>query len=218
MKRILGLLLLFIAAFQTAPVQAGCFDNGCCNSSCFDCCNMQCGPVSIEGRFAAFFPLDSKVCKIYNDALPSVEVEASMGIWNCLQGFFNASYVWNEGRSIGLNDKTNLELIPLAFGLKWVQPIMCDIDAYLGAGATYSFLRIKDHSPFVHEHVRKEEWGGTVKAGFIWHYTSCIFLEGFVDYYYTKFKFHTTNSEPFVYRHDADLSAVKLGFGLGYSF
>ncbi len=228
MKKILGAIFLLAVCLQSPFAMANPYDNfhnDCysnmtdnCNSGCFDsCCELFEG-ATIEGRFAAFVPFESKVRKIYNDALPSLEVEASMPVWECVSGWVNAGYIWNEGKSLGLENKTELQLIPLSAGLKWVQPVTCDVDLYLGLGATYSFLRIHDHSEFVKEHVRKQAFGGTVKTGFIYHYTCNVFFEGFVDYYYTRFTKSSSHSEPFVQEYDLNMSGLKFGVGAGYSF
>lgn len=219
MKKFISAVFLLFACFQTQFIVADdCCDNNSWFGNCFDNCGCCCEDFNIEGRFAAFVPFEHKVRKIYNDFLPSVEVETSMRVWDCFSAFFNASYVWNTGHSLGVGNKTQLQIVPLSLGLKWVQPWICDIDVYLGAGATYSFLRIHDHSPFVHEHVNKQAWGGTAKAGFIYHYTSCLFFEGFVDYIYTRFNFHESDDTPYVERNDLNMSGIKFGVGVGYNF
>lgn len=224
MKKILSAIFL-MAALQTTPAQAGLF--GWNNGGCGDCCN-ECGTkFSVEARFSAFTPVNRKhFHHVYRHvAYPCFDIEASMNVWSCLQGFVNAGYIWTDGHShisdgeTRLRHRTNFQLVPLTFGLKWVQPLTCDLDVYFGAGAAYSWLMIRDHSDFVHRHVNKQNWGAVAKLGFLWHYNDCIYFDGFLDYYWTKFNFRTRpNEEPFVLRNNLNINALKFGVGVGYNF
>lgn len=216
MKKIISAILM-VVAFQACPVQAGLFDGGCCEQTCCDsCCGM--GPITLEAKFAAYFPLEKRARKIFHKALPNFEIEAAT-TWCDWQPWFNVGYIWDNGRSRGCHDKTKLEVIPLSLGVNYLIPMCNCIDAYVGAGAVYSFLRTRDHSEFVHEHVRKNAWGGVVKAGFYYNYSECVFFEGFVNYVYTRFRFRNDRDElPFVQRNDVNFSGIKVGVGVGFKF
>ena len=73
-------------------------------------------------------------------------------------------------------NRTNLDLVPIYFGIKYFYPIACSTSVYVGGGGCYSFLNIKDHSRFVRRHIRKEEFGGIVQAGIHYNLTECFYL------------------------------------------
>lgn len=212
LKKLIRSILLCLVLLQPSLQADNWFQSSCCDQSC---CM---GDITLEGRFSAFFPLKSRAREIYNDALPCLELQVATTLCDCWQPWFNASYIWSNGHS-SLGDKTQLSILPLSLGVNYIFPLCDCIDWYIGAGALYSFLRTEDHSPYVHEHVRKNTWGGTAKLGFYYQWTECLFLEGFLDYVYQKFNFKTDeDSVPFVVRNDVDLSALKLGVGLGFRF
>ncbi len=96
----------------------------------------------------------------------------------------------SDSQSFNLcHNSTNLDLIPVYFGIKYFYPIACCTSVYVGGGGCYSFLRIKDHSRFVHKHIRKEEWGGVVQAGVHYNLTECFYLCAFFDYFFQTFHF-----------------------------
>lgn len=222
MKKMFSTILLAIL-FQVAPAQAGLFDQGCCDyndccpsNSC--CCDSGMGDITLAAKFAAWFPLEKRARKIYHDAFPGVEIEAAT-TWCNWQPWVNVGYVWSRGRSIGCSEKTRLSLIPLTFGVNYLFPMCNCIDAYVGAGAAYSWLRTRDHSEFVSERVHKEAWGGVAKLGFYYNYSECIFFEGFVNYFYTRFRFRDSDDDVFfVERRNVNLSALKVGVGVGFKF
>jgi outer membrane protein W len=109
-------------------------------------------------------------------------------------------------------------MVPLAVGLKYFMEICPDLDFYVGGGMTYSFLNIHDHSPYVHRHVTKNTIGGTAKAGLVYFFCDCWFIDASVDYIYQRFSFKQSHSEPYVVRHDLDMSGMKVGAGIGVAF
>lgn len=219
MKKIISTILMVIA-LQSLPVQAGLFDQGCCQTTCCDSCCDGMGAVTIAAKFAAYFPLERRARKVFHNALPNFEVEVAT-TWCDWQPWFNVGYIWDNGRSRGCHEKTRLSVVPLSLGVNYIIPMCNCIDAYIGAGAVYSFLRTRDHSDFVrNHHPHRNAWGAIVKAGFYYNYSECVFFEGFVDYVYTHFHFkrHRDEDDLFVTRHDVNLSGIKLGVGVGFKF
>jgi len=176
--------------------------------------------LSLEFRFAAFYPLKKKARHIYDTFLPALELEldAKLNCW--CDAWFDIGYVWDTGRSIGLDSKTDLRLLPMSLGLKFMLPVLSCVDAYLGLGVSYSLLGIHDHSPYVHEHMHKNAFGALFKAGLNYKFNDCIYFDGFFEYYYQHFHFHQKiNPDKVVYvQHLLDLSALKFGIGVGYAF
>lgn len=212
MKKIITTLLMAIA-IQACPVQAGLFDQGCGDS----CCDGM-GPITLEAKFAAYFPLEKRTRKVFHRALPNFELEVAT-TWCDWQPWFNVGYIWDNGRSNGCFEKTRLNVIPLSLGVNYLIPMCNCIDAYIGAGAVYSFLRTRDHSEFVRRHVTDHAWGGVVKAGFYYNYSECVFFDGFINYVYTRFnRNHHRDEDLFVVRREVNFSGLKIGVGVGFKF
>lgn len=221
MKKIISAILLAVA-FQAAPVQAGLFDQGCCDTTCCDpCCDPCCcemGPITLEARFAALFLLDRKTHRNYHKVLPNFELQVAT-TWCNWQPWFNAGYIWDNGRRRDCFPKSRLQIVPLSLGVNYLFPMCNCIDAYIGVGGVYSFLRTNNHDDFVRRHVNRHAWGATVKAGFYYNYSECVFFEGFVDYVYARFKHeHHRDDVVFVDRRELNLNAIKLGVGVGFKF
>jgi outer membrane protein W len=95
---------------------------------------------------------------------------------------------------------------------------MHSLDVYVGAGPCYSFLITRDRSPYVHKKNHSNNWGFVAKSGLIYHCTTHLQVEGFVDYMYQEFHFFGTEKDPLVYRTNAFLNGMEVGAGVGYNF
>ena len=212
MKKILLSFFAAIYILHASLAEATCRDDFFSNTSC-------CTGFSLDAKYAAFFPLDSRVRKIYGSSLPMFTLEANMKTSRCLEVWLDTSYVFGNGHSCSCDkNKTHLNFVPISLGVKYIYSLCDRTDFYIGAGPCYSFFNTKDHSEFVHENTSKNNWGAIVKSGFIYHYNECMFLEGFFNYMYQKFSFGKRSDDPFVYRHDANLSSLQLGVALGWNF
>jgi hypothetical protein len=212
MRKIIFSFFAVIFLFQASLVQATTCDDFFRRTLC-------CTNISLDAKYAAFSPLDSRVRKIYGSALPMFTVEGNVRVCGCWEVWLDGSYVFGNGHSSACNkNKTHLSFVPISVGLKYLYPICYGTDLYIGAGPCYSFFNTKDHSEFVHENTSRNNWGAIVKSGFIYHYNECIFLEGFFNYMYQEFSFGKTSDDPFVYRQNANLSSLQLGIALGWNF
>jgi outer membrane protein len=145
-------------------------------------------------------------------------------VWVGVNGFSR------KGESIGFDDRTRLQLIPINFGLKIFYPIFCNTKVFIGGAACYSFLRIRDHSEYVRKHTRKEDWGGLIQSGITYNFCDWGVVSAFADYYFQRFDFHSTdyssfygsgysyNDHRYIERHSLDMSGYKVGVGLGVTF
>lgn len=144
-------------------------------------------------------------------------------LWVGVSGFSR------KGDSIHFHDRTRLELIPVNFGIKLVYPIFCNTSIFIGGAACYSFLRIRDHSEFVHKHTRREEWGGLFQSGICYNYCDWLVVSAFFDYFFQRFDFHDKHRHSyynsgyfqdsrFIERHNLNLNGYKIGVGLGVTF
>lgn len=207
-----------------------------------------CEPLDItaEARVAYYHPSSKRVRRIYSDGWADYQLELSKGfrgfssfgklgfdlidncdlewkIWAGVSGFSR------KGDSIGFHDNTTLQLIPLSFGLKVFYPILCDTNIFIGGAACYSFLKIRDHSEYVHEHTRKEAWGGLIQSGITYNFCEWGVVSVFADYYFQRFKFHDSEyssfygssyyyDDRFIERFTLNMSGYKIGVGLGVTF
>ncbi len=174
-----------------------------------------------EVRGAGVYASSSRFRKIYSDWSPEVQIEVAKSVWCNLYAWFNVAYLWNQGRSKPLHNKTHVSMVPLTFGLKYLIPLTCDFSAYIGGGSAYSFVRTRDHSPYVKHHISRQDWGGVVKSGIRYNLSECIFLDGFVDYLFQHFNRehnHGSSSGRFVETRSANLSGWRLGLGIGLRF
>lgn len=171
--------------------------------------------ATLELRVADFYPLNGTMRRIYDCGIPFYQVEASYSQSGPVSAWLNAGYLGKRGRSIGEEDRTYLRLVPIGFGLKYSFYLPYCWQGYVGAGPAYSFLTIHDHSDFNH-HIRREALGAMAKLGFTYEFWKCAFLDIFVDYYYTEFKF--SGNRNCIRRNDLDASALIFGAGLGWNF
>lgn len=234
MKFILAFFLAPFSIFLSLSLLAGDF---CCDSS---------WGIRAEARVAYYHPSSKRVRRIYGDGWADYQLEISKSfkgfgglgnecgysllediewrIWTGISGFSR------KGDSIGFHDDTKLQLIPINFGLKIFYPICCNTSIFIGGAACYSLLRIHDDSNYVHEHIRKENWGGLFQAGITYDFCNWAYVSAFFDYYFQRFHFHDDklssysgssyfyNSSRYVERFDLNMSGYKVGVGLGISF
>ncbi len=190
-----------------------------------ECCESWTQDISLNARVAYFHPNSDKVRKIYSEGWPEYQLELSKGFCQNWQAWAGVAWSSKKGRSLGLHDETRLRLLPISLGVKYLWCVYPDTKFYLGAGVCYSMLHIKDHSPFVHEKVSKNAFGGIVQSGLYYDINCMFFVNVFFDYYFQRFDFSNrhhsgsgSGSSSFVERHNADLSGYKTGAGIGVNF
>lgn len=176
-----------------------------------------CPNWSLELRVAAFIPTNNRVRKIYSNGWPEYQIQLGKRLCRNWQVFAEFSGFQKSGHS-SLGSKTKLSVFPLSLGIKYLFPLYSNLDVYVGGGVAYSWLRIKDDSPYVHRHVRKEQFGGIIKTGLIYTFCNCWFIDVFADYLFQRFSFRGVSCDPFVTRQTADVSGFKIGGGIGYNF
>jgi outer membrane protein len=223
MKLFFSTLLAALAIFSTSSTVQAWDDCGSCEpSSCgsFSFLDNALNDVAVEARVAYFRPCSKKTKRIYGKGWADYQVELSKGFYNNWRGWIGVSGFEKKGRSIGDHDRTKLRLIPLTFGLKYLFNVSPCADLYVGAGATYNWLRIKDHSSFVHETHKKQKWGGVIQLGGYYSFAENLFADVFVDYVFQEFKFHShsNDSSNYVGHHKVNLNGFKFGGGIGYRF
>lgn len=173
-----------------------------------------------EFRVAAFYPQRNLFRRIYGKWSPEYQLEVSKQICGCnTYGFLNIGWYSKRGHSVGLHNKTRIRILPVSFGVKQAFCINSCLKFYLGIGATYAYMRIKDYSRFVYRHTSRGSWGGIFKSGFQYDIWNCAFLDFFVDYLYQPVHISKrTNGRHRVHRNSTNIGGLKIGGGIGWHF
>jgi outer membrane protein W len=167
-------------------------------------------------RAAYLHPTGSHFDDIYGGS-GIYNFELSIQTWFDLYTWFSLGYLRNSGQSLGLNNRTLFQMVPLGFGLKYLLNCSC-LRPYLGAGLGMTWIDVDNYREFVKKEINKWGVGSVFKAGSLWYMSSCCFLDFFIDYTYMDIGFSDTSIDPFALSNDADISGFSFGFGLGYSF
>lgn len=199
--------------FQNILCQASFFDN----SSDLDKTNT----FFAEARYSAFFPISTKVRKIYGTALNNIELEIGTTLCEKSRLWFNVGYIFSHGRSLELHRDTRMQMVPLALGASYTFcNILPCIDAYLGLGGTYTLIKFRDHSHCGPKNISKKDFGSIVKSGFYYNFSNDLYFNFFFEYLFQRFNFANRNrkEDPFVRWHNLNMDGIKLGCGVGWTF
>lgn len=175
--------------------------------------------IMTEGKFGFYVPMNHRFRDIYHTT-KIYGAEVTMPLCNHFAFWAGGSYFDKKGKSIGLNSKTFVRVIPVGAGLKYFVPVCwkgIKGDFYVGAGAEYVYLSTHDHSDFVIKHVRKYGLGGVYKAGFVLPISCNFYMNFYVDYHDKRFSFHKKDGKQ-IYRVKADIGGLSTGIGIGYRF
>lgn len=203
--------LVALTAFSTTSLQAFNF---------FGCCGDSFG-IDAEVRVAYYSPESHKVREIYGTGWADYQLELSKTIYGGWRGWLGVSGFSRHGHSIGEGDSTSFQLVPVSLGLKYDYCINRCLDVFVGGAASYGFLSIRDHSPYVHQHIHKGTWGGLVQTGAKYHFCDYAYVSAFFDYLFMQYDFHGSSScvsTGYVERTNVNLNGYKVGVGLGLSF
>lgn len=166
------------------------------------------GSTTVELRCAAFFPTDKRFRQIYGSVNPSFQIETSTPL-NCIVDMW-ANFDWFSKRAaVSGCGKTRIDIPNLSLGLKKVCPLTCCFDVYVGLGASFSWITLKNPAcGGGFEKTTKFAFGGVLKTGVNYTLCKCIFLDFFVDYLYLPVHINRT----------IDCGGLKAGVGIGYQF
>jgi len=163
-----------------------------------------------EVRAGYFYPTSKTFRNIYENGGAEVEGEVAYSFNVNWMIWGNVNYFQRRGRSIGFQDKTTIYMVPISLGFKYRFQFNRPLLPYLGGGATYTFLNIKNHSDFVKRNVTKSGFGFVVKAGIYIYLPRNFYLDPFIDYYYQRVNFHA--------KRNVDVGGLRIGSGFGYRF
>gem|GEM_PF-1457074 len=190
---------------------------------------------TLEVRGAYYYLPDRALKKVYTPHWMDYEVETAKRVHDFIEVWGGVSWASRKGhghriyRHEDLRERTTLFLLPISLGLKVIYPILPCLDVYLGAGISYSFLKIKY---FCREHffqeelsrsslkkaIYKNEFGGLFKVGCQWAMSDSTFLDFFVDYQGQRFRLSHKDHRRNLFSHPLDCSGFKFGAGCGVYF
>jgi len=173
--------------------------------------------VLVEGKAAYFHPTNSRLKEIYSGG-GIYGAELSVQAWKELYPWISADYFSQSGRSVidgggssMRGNKTEIHFVPIAAGLKYLKQVSSNFDVYFSAGATATYLHIKNHLRTRTQVQTNWGPGFTCKIGTLAYIYKGLFLDFAIDYRYAKVSF----SKPCC---AANLSGFSFGGGLGYRF
>ncbi len=139
--------------------------------------------VLTEVKAAYFRPTNSLFREVYSGG-GLYSVEAS--VQTCCKQLYpwaSLGYFHTSGHCIGEEQPTNITIVPIGLGLKYLFSIdWSGPRPYLGAGMLVSYMQIHNKCSFVTQKESKWNIGGIIKAGFLSCITQCVFFDLFVDY------------------------------------
>lgn len=176
--------------------------------------NLLATDVFLEGKAGYFRPTGEKFEEIYGGG-GIYGAELTCQLWKPLYLFGSADYFEKEGKSIGDGERkpTTIMIVPLAIGLKYLFRFE-NVDFYLGAAPTFTYIHFEDDSRFVIRKSAKWGYGAIAKAGALFNFKKHFFLDLFGDYSYLNARFHNTKDGEVIRPH-IDLSSWSIGAGLG---
>lgn len=179
--------------------------------------NISVSGLELKAKASAVYFENKDLKKIYGKKHPKYELEFTAPINACWQVWQNAGYLQCRGHSIGERDRTHLQLITLDLGLSYHFHFTHCLSFYLGGGMSEGLLKIKDCSPYVQKHTKKNALGGVLKTGFVYSVGRFLF-EGFFSYSQHHFHFRKSHSDAYVERHNLNLNQFGIGLALGLNF
>ena len=199
----------------------------CIIAFCFLFSSVSAHEYLAEIKVGYFRPTNSLFRDIFPDGWPNYQLELSYSPFsrscdNWWRNFFawgSFNYLHAEGKSTVVFDDCNIDIIPVALGLKYMYPLPCCTQAYASAGLKYFWLRIDNKDPILHLKDRAEGLGGVIAVGALFHPIRNIFCDFFVDYSFKHFdKSNFQVKENHVIPSSVDISGITFGIGVGVWF
>ena len=178
------------------------------------------GAVSTEVSLGAFFPTNSTVGGIYGSVWPefAVTVDHIQPFQTVPQiSFFGeVEYLFSDGNSLVFKQATAITLVPIAAGLKWIQPLSNHVEVYVGLAPKYYFMHISNSSDFVPASSHQSGCGVYATAGTFLYPTEHCMIDIFLNYSYMNFK---APASTLTYTgFGTNVSGFNLGAGIGWEF
>jgi hypothetical protein len=164
---------------------------------------------TVQIRGGAFVPTDKTLRQIYRRGGFELEGEGNISLSEHSTAFFNVNYFSRQGKSLGLQSTTIINLCPLSIGAKYNMPVAGNVDAYVGLGAVCTLLRLHDQSIYVQQFLQDNGWGMVTKTGLLCTVGESFFIDLYADYYLSRVALHGTRR---------NIGGLRAGLGLGCRF
>lgn len=165
-------------------------------------------PHSFKIRSAAFIAQSKLFRKIYDTAGPCIELEYAYRIKRHLEVWGNFDFFWQDGKSIGLCNPTQIKIPNFSFGIKSPYQFKECHELYLGIGPSFAGVLITNKTCCCCEKVSKPAFGFVVKSGYYYDFCKRFFLDIFADYLY----------QPVHFQRKTEVGGLRIGAGLGIKF
>ncbi len=160
--------------------------------------------ITVELKGYYFMPSEEAFSDIYGGGI-KFGAETSIEVWRRLVVWLGGSYFSKKGELTFTKEETELRIMAIGGGIKYVFPVGAGIDVYGAGGVNYCSY---DEENVLGE-VSKEGVGVVVKAGGLIKIIKDLFLDIYASYSYCKMK-------PADFK--INIGGFGAGFGLGYRF
>lgn len=172
--------------------------------------------ITTEARFSYFIPSSKTLSDIYDSGGVDYELMGNIPIWKGITAWWAGDYFYKEGRSLGSNDRTRIQIGAATLGAKYMHSL-AKFTPYGGLGMKYFFLKINNHGEYVNHSIWKNGLGGVVEIGTLYTIIQHFVLDIYVSYSYKEFS-PPHNSNVNVKTKSLNIGGWNLGGGLGYQF
>ncbi len=163
--------------------------------------------TSLELRPSAFFHSGKRFREVYASVGPTIGIEVSKRFCKRYAAWIDVDYLKEKSDENGCC-KTSLGILNTSLGVRYLYPLGCLCELYVGIGPTFSWVDLKNHTCCGHEHFSRLAVGGVVKTGLYYRFYRDYFIDVFVDYLYQSVHIG----------HSIDIGGLKLGIGIGTQF
>lgn len=170
----------------------------------------------LEARFGYFYPTSSVLRRIFDNGGIDYQLYVSGPVYKGLNVWAAIDYFAKSGRSIGGEQKTDIRIIPLSLGLKYISNFKV-VNPYIALAPRYFFVHVRNHSSSVDRTNSSNGLGGVVEAGVLFNVNKRLVIDLFADYSYMKMHFSHSKIEN-VKTHTLQVGGLCTGLGLGYNF
>jgi len=175
-------------------------------------------PYIITFDSGIFIPTDQALKEIFGTVWGALQCKFSVSIvqqsdfWNRLSFFTAINYTTKGGQSKIGNQETRIHLVPVSFGLRFVQPLSDlknRMSLYAGIGMQASIARANNKSQFVDSKAHKSGGGGIAELGIYFHPCQRGVVTVGADYSYAKLGFYKPSTQ-----NTVGIARKTSGFGL----
>ncbi|MFZ4772872.1 MAG: hypothetical protein ACOYK9_02645 [Chlamydiia bacterium] len=171
----------------------------------------------VEFKAGFYLPWYNTLREVYRGGGMDIEVAYSHPVHDYISAYFDAGYVLFFGKSLGFNQNTMLQMLPLSAGAKGIYPIYKNFaKIYLAVGPRYYFALQHNSSDYVPHNMNANNIGGFLNFGFLIERNEHFVLDVFVDTSYCEMRFSPSKTN--VVREKIQVGGTVFGLGLGYTF